>query len=213
MTSAADPQFDGLYGTYVIDANDRRDVQRYRIALLVTGLSLTAGLAQWWLVGGTWAWCWCLPLCAGLGVALQTIHIYLRSLHRALRLFWLVGCLGWATLLLQKSPEQALSGISAQPLWILAVGPLFAALTGIGFKEFFCFRRIEAIGLTVLVPPALLGRLLGWVSPQACFIVLFAAALLLVVLALRKFGNEAAADVGDKSVFAYLDAQVSADNP
>ena len=62
MTSAADPQFDGLYGTYVIDATDRRDVQRYRIALLVTGLSLTAGLAQWWLVGGTWAWCWCLSL-------------------------------------------------------------------------------------------------------------------------------------------------------
>ena len=48
---------------------------------------------------------------------------------------------------------------------------------------------------------------------QACFIVLFAAALLLVVLALRKFGNEAAADVGDKSVFAYLDGQVPAGNP
>ena len=33
------------------------------------------------------------------------------------------------------------------------------------------------------------------------------AGLLLIVLAIRKFGMEAAADVGDKSVFAYLDAQ------
>ena len=36
------------------------------------------------------------------------------------------------------------------------------------------------------------------------------AAALLVVLALRKFGMDAAADVGDKSVFAYLDGQLSA---
>ena len=33
------------------------------------------------------------------------------------------------------------------------------------------------------------------------------AALLLLVLSMRKFGMDAAADVGDKSVFAYLDAQ------
>ena len=35
------------------------------------------------------------------------------------------------------------------------------------------------------------------------------AAALMVVLALRKFGMDAAADVGDKSVFAYLDGQLS----
>ena len=38
-------------------------------------------------------------------------------------------------------------------------------------------------------------------------------ALLLVLLALRKFGMEAAADVGDKSVFAYLDGQLPAGTP
>ena len=36
---------------------------------------------------------------------------------------------------------------------------------------------------------------------------------LLVLLALRKFGMEAAADVGDKSVFAYLDGQLPAGTP
>ena len=33
------------------------------------------------------------------------------------------------------------------------------------------------------------------------------SALSLLVLAVRKFGMEAAADVGDKSVFEYLDSQ------
>lgn len=40
-----------------------------------------------------------------------------------------------------------------------------------------------------------------------------AAALLLLVLALRKFGIPAAADVGDKSVFAYLEQQRAAGAP
>ena len=90
---------------------------------------------------------------------------------------------------------------------LLAVGPMFAALTGIGFKEFFCFRRPEAVGLTLLLPVALLGRILGLIGNGACWFLVLFAGLLLVVLAVRKFGMEAAADVGDKSVFAYLDTQ------
>merc|ERR1712185_817972 len=111
---------------------------------------MSGGVLHWWALGGSWAWLWLLPLAAGIGLALKWIHIYLRPLHRALQLFWMLG-----------------------------VGPLFAALAGIGFKEFFCFQRPEAIGLTLLA----------------------VAAALLVVLALRKFGMEAAADVGDKTVF------------
>ena len=87
---------------------------------------------------------------------------------------------------------------------------MFAALAGIGFKEFFCFRRPEAIGLTLLLPIALLGRLSGLLDPGVCLGLLTSAALLLVVLALRKFGVPAAADVGDKSVFAYLEQQRAA---
>lgn len=206
----ADPQFEGMYGTYTITEHDRREVQRYRIALLVSGLSFSAGLLQWWQIGSEWAWLWMLPLAAGLGSALQWIHIYLRPLHRALQLFWLLGCLGWGVLLVLSGPSQALATLQGQPLWILAIGPLFAALAGIGFKEFFCFRRPEAIGLTLLLPIALLGRLSGLLDPGFCLGLLTSAALLLVVLALRKFGIPAAADVGDKSVFAYLDQQRAA---
>ena len=143
--TTADPHFDGMYGPFTITSTDRQEVQRYRISLLISGTSLSMGLLQWWLVGSDWAWLWVLPLCISLGLALKWIHIYLRPLHQALRLFWLLGCLGWLTLLLQGSPVEALDTLASQPLWILAIGPLFAALAGIGFKEFFCFQRPEAI--------------------------------------------------------------------
>ena len=212
MTSA-DPTFEGVYGSYTITADDRSEVRRYRIALLVAGLAMSLGLLHWWQLGGSWAWIWVVPLAAALGLALQWIHIYLRPLHRALQLFWLLGCLGWVGLLLSAGPTEALFTIQEQPLWILAVGPLFAAMAGIGFKEFFCFQRPEAIGLTLLLPLGLLGRLLGLLNLTTAMTLLSAAALLLVLLALRKFGMEAAADVGDKSVFAYLDGQLPAGTP
>ena len=212
MTSA-DPTFEGVYGSYTITADDRSEVRRYRIALLVAGLAMSLGLLHWWQLGGSWAWIWVVPLATALGLALQWIHIYLRPLHRALQLLWLLGCLGWAGLLLSVGPTEALSTLREQPLWILAVGPLFAAMAGIGFKEFFCFQRPEAIGLTLLLPLGLLGRLLGLLNLSTAMTLLSAAALLLVLLALRKFGMEAAADVGDKSVFAYLDGQLPAGTP
>ena len=121
--------------------------------------------------------------------------------------FWLLGCAGSLALALVSGPQRMLASVQEQPLWILAVGPFFAALAGIGFKEFFCFRRPEAIGVTVLLPIALLGHLLGLINGAACGQLLLLEASLLLVLCLRKFPMPAAADVGDKSVFAYLEAQ------
>ncbi|MGC6482040.1 MAG: DUF2301 domain-containing membrane protein [Synechococcus sp.] len=208
--TTADPQFEGVYGVYTITEHDRREVQRYRLALLASGLCFSAGLLHWWHWGGQLAWLWMLPLATSLGLALQWIHIYLRPLHRTLQLFWLLGCGGWGALLIIAGPSAALDTLHHQPLWILAIGPLFAALAGIGFKEFFCFRRAEAIGLTLLLPLALLGRLSGLMPADISLGLLGAAALLLLLLALRKFGHPAAADVGDKSVFAYLEQQRTA---
>ena len=61
-----------------------------------------------------------------------------------------------------------------------------------------------ARGLTLLLPVALLGRLLGQMPAAPCLTLIGVSAVLLVLLACRKFGIDAAADVGDKSVFAYL---------
>jgi uncharacterized integral membrane protein len=146
-------------------------------------------------------------MAAGLGLALRWIHIYLRPLHQLLQLFWLVGCLGGLALALRVGAANLLPALAEQPLWILAIGPFFAALAGVGFKEFFCFRRPEAIGVTLLLPVALLGRLVGVLGAESTLALLAVQAALLVVLCLRKFPMPAAADVGDKSVFEWLEQQ------
>ena len=173
--------------------------------MLICGLSFSAGLGQWILIGPQLAPLWLLPLAVSLGLALRWIHIYLRPLHQALQLFWAAGCIGWLLLAIQAGPFDMFNTLESQRLWTLAIGPLFAALAGIGFKEFFCFRRPEAIGLTFLLPIALLGHLSGLINGPTAVSMMAIASALLVLLALRKFGMEAAADVGDKSVFSYLE--------
>ncbi|MDC0303079.1 DUF2301 domain-containing membrane protein [bacterium] len=201
----SEPCFEGMYGPYCITLQDQREVQLYRICLLVCGLSFSAGLGQWILIGPQLAPLWLLPLAVSLGLALRWIHIYLRPLHQALQLFWAAGCIGWLVLAMQAGPSNIFNTLEGQRLWTLAIGPLFASLAGIGFKEFFCFRRPEAIGLTLLLPVALLGHLSGLIPGPVAISMLAICSSLLVLLALRKFGMEAAADVGDKSVFAYLE--------
>jgi uncharacterized integral membrane protein len=209
---APDPVFEGVYGPFTITGRDRREVLGYRLALLTAALAQAGLLAQWHWLGGSWLWPWLLPLAAGLGLALRWIHIYLRPLHRALQLLWLLGCLGLVGLAVVAGPSAMAAALAADPRWIWAIGPLFAALAGIGFKEFFCFRRPEAIGVTLLLPLALLGRLTGLLSPGVSGWLLAIEAALLLVLCLRKFPMPAAADVGDKSVFAYLEEQRRAAN-
>jgi uncharacterized integral membrane protein len=169
-------------------------------------------LVQWYRWGPALAWPWLLLMAAGLGLALLRIHIYLRPLHLALKAFWLLGCLGGLLLAVRVGPNQMLPVLAHQPLWILAVGPFFAALAGVGFKEFFCFQRPEAIGVTLLLPLALLGRLAGVIGPELTMALLALQAVLLVLLCLRKFPMPTAADVGDKSVFAHLERQRRGDS-
>ena len=202
-----DPVFEGVYGPFSITDQDRREVLGYRLALLTVAVAQTGLLLQWHWLGPQALWPWLLPLAAGLGLALRWIHIYLRPLHRALQLFWLLGCAGLIALAARSGPSQMVSAVAGDGRWIWAVGPLFAALAGIGFKEFFCFRRPEAIGVTLLLPIALLGHLSGLLSPGISGGVLGVEAGLLLLLCLRKFPMSAAADVGDKSVFAYLETQ------
>ena len=207
MSATADPVFEGVYGPYSITATDRREVLGYRLALFTAALAQAALLLQWQQLGGTWIWPWLLPLAAGVGLALRWIHIYLRPLHRASQLFWLLGCVGFLGLLISAGPQGMATALTSDGRWICAVGPFVAALAGIGFKEFFCFRRPEAIGVTLLLPIALLGSLSGLLSTEVTATLLAIEAALLLVLTLRKFPMDAAADVGDKSVFAYLEAQ------
>jgi uncharacterized integral membrane protein len=203
----SDALFEGVYGPFRITQRDRREVLAYRLSLLMAAIAQAALLLQWQLWGGLLVWPWLLPLAAGIGLALRWIHIYLRPLHQALQLFWLLGCGGLVLLAWRVGPAAMAATLAADGRWIWAVGPLAAALAGIGFKEFFCFRRPEAIGVTLLLPLALLGQLSGLLPPPLVGRLLAVEAALLLVLCLRKFPMAAAADVGDKSVFAFLEEQ------
>ncbi|MBC1262293.1 hypothetical protein FQK07_13700 [Synechococcus sp. BSF8S] len=205
--SPEDPSFEGVYGPFTITALDRREVLGYRLALLGVALAQAGLLLQWANWGSQGLWPWLVLMAAGLGLALRWIHIYLRPLHRALQLFWLLGCAGGLALALHQGPDAMLETLAGDSRWIWAVGPFFAALAGVGFKEFFCFQRPEAIGVTLLLPLALLGRLVGLLDGRTTFTLLAVEAALLLILTLRKFPMQAAADVGDKSVFAYLESQ------
>jgi uncharacterized integral membrane protein len=207
QAGVGDALFEGAYGPFRITQRDRREVLAYRLSLLMAAIAQAALLLQWQLWGGLLVWPWLLPLAAGIGLALRWIHIYLRPLHQALQLFWLLGCGGLALLAWRVGPAAMAATLAADGRWIWAVGPLAAALAGIGFKEFVCFRRPEAIGVTLLLPLAPLGQLSGLLPPLAVGRLLGVEAALLVVLCLRKFPMAAAADVGDKSVFAFLEEQ------
>ncbi|MEY3544787.1 MAG: hypothetical protein RLZZ247_944 [Cyanobacteriota bacterium] len=199
--------FEGVYGPFTITAEDEREVFGYRLALCIAAIAQAGLLLQWRQWGSGWLWPWLLPLVVGVGLALHWIHIYLRPLHQVLQLFWLLGSVGFVALALSAGPAGMADAVTRQPAWLWAIGPFFAALAGIGFKEFFCFRRPEAIGVTLLLPVALLGALSGLLPVAVSGALMGVEASLLLVLTLRKFPMPAAADVGDKSVFAYLEAQ------
>tara|TARA_Y100001978_G_C23352207_1_gene272539 strand:- start:90 stop:554 length:465 start_codon:yes stop_codon:yes gene_type:complete len=142
-----------------------------------------------------------------MGSSLKWIHIYLRPLHQALTIFWVLGCIGFLILSYHFGVTNLIHGIRENPKLILLIGPLFASLTGIGFKEFFCFRRIEAIGITIFIPIALIGYLTQLANESFTFAMLLVSSLLLVILGIRKFNLPAEADIGDKSVFDFLESQ------
>jgi len=205
-----EPIFSGIYGSYTITSKDKREVQFYRLSVLLSALAFFIGLTQWIFIGPNMVWIWLMLMAIGLGAALKWIHIYLETLHKGLQILWALGCLGIVILVVNVGAENLLATFSRNTIWTIAIGPLFAALTGLGFKEFFCFRRPEAIGLTLLIPIALLGHLSQLLNGKTVMTMLMIASFLSLVLAIRKFGMDAASDVGDKSVFEFLDNQKTA---
>lgn len=200
--------YQGQFGEFTITRSDRTGVIVYRIGLLVAALCFAIGSGLILFLGNNPTLLTVLtPLYgvfwAALGVSLVTIHIYLAPLHRLLQIFWGIGGIA-ATVLAFSSHEPLALFVYNHPTAILGVGFTFAALTGIYFKEAFCFNRFETKFLTPLVPMLLLGHLAG-VLPLAWEEVLLGIwAVLFVVFALRKVVQAIPPDIGDKSVFAYL---------
>lgn len=206
--SSQEPVYQGQFGEFTITESDRLGVIVYRSCLMVAALCFAAGSALVLWQGNNRAILQGLtPLyacfCFALAVALTTIHIYMASLHRALQLFWAIGAVA-ALVLAIKNPEPLVFTVYNNPGTILGVGFTFAALTGIYFKEAFCFDRLETKFLTPLVPLLLLGHLAGILPVSFERFLLIAWATLFLIFGLRKLVQDIPADIGDKSVFEYL---------
>ena len=209
----ASPVYQGQFGEFTIEELDRREVIIYRAGLCVAAASfaIATALILWQPASALtlsaltvlYALFW-----AGLGVSLFYIHIYLKALHRALQAFWLIGGLASGAIAF-TSPQPLALQVYEHPLLIFGVGFTFAALTGIFFKEAFCFNRTETKALTPLVPLLLLGHMSGLIQPGTERLLLLLWAVLFAVFALRKTVQDIPADIGDKSVFDYLKAQTS----
>lgn len=208
--------YQGQFGTFTITDRDRQGVVIYRSALAIAAISFVIGtivaissfgysiiptdLALHIITVSFVAFS------IALGIALATIHIYMVVLHRALQLFLAIGSLSAIVFSLQyQQPIGAI--VYDRPLTILGVGFSFAALTGIFFKEAFCFNRFETKILTFIVPGLLLGHLIG-ILPQAVEAILLTSwAGLFLIFAIRKLIQNIPDDIGDKSVFEYLAQQ------
>lgn len=203
--------YQGQFGEYTITDGDRIGVMIYRTGLMIAALcfAVGTGLVLWQgnhplVLQALTPLYFCFWL--ALGVSLFTIHIYLAILHRLLQLFWLIG--GVASIIVAfQSPEPLALTVYHQPLTLLGIGFTFAAITGIYFKEAFCFNRMETKLLTPLVPLLLLGFMVGIWSVMNLKFLLFFWAIQFMVFALRKAFQAIPPDIGDKSVFDYLHAQ------
>lgn len=214
-TTFSDPQtYQGQFGEYTIDKSDRIGVVVYRFGLVLAALCLVV-TSNLLFIQGQEAVNLITPLFVlfsiGLGISLVTIHIYLAVLHRVLQLCLIVGSVASIVFATQTNLPLALY-VYQHPIALFGIGFTFVALTGIYFKEAFCFNRLETKFLTVIVPFLLLGHLVGFLPLGIEQILLAMWTILFTIFAVRKMIQPIDPDIGDKSVFAYLKEQKAATN-
>jgi len=183
----------------------------YRVGLVVMAICLSASTTLVLKLPQSsdfWLTCLYYLFILALGLSLFQIHIYLAPLHRALKLSWLIGTIS-SIVLSFGSSFSLVRYVYENPLSLLAVGFVFVALTGIYFKEAFCFNRLESKILTPLVPFLLLGHLAGIFSNTTEKLLLVIWSALFIIFVIRKTSAPLDPDLGDLSVFAYLHQQKS----
>ncbi len=207
-----EPQtYKGQFGDYTITKGDRLEVIIYRAGLVVAAASFAIA-SNLFFAQGKAALPAITPLFAlfslGLGVSLVYIHIYMKALHRVLQGFWLIGTVATIAIATQSNEPLALY-IYNHPLTLFGTGFTFAALTGIFFKEAFCFNRLETKILTPIIPLLLLGHIAGIIPVEMEQALLGIWSIGFSVFAVRKMIQAIDPDIGDKSVFEYLKQQNS----
>ena len=203
--------YQGQFGEYSITKDDRIDVIIYRGGLVIAAGSFAIA-SNLFFAQGRAALPAITPLFAlftlGLGISLFYIHIYMKALHRVLQGFWVIGTVATAAIAIYSNEPLALY-IYNHPLTLFGTGFTFAALTGIFFKEAFCFNRTETKILTPVIPLLLLGHMTGIMPVEMEQVLLGIWSIGFSIFAIRKMTQEIDPDIGDKSVFDYLKTEAA----
>jgi uncharacterized integral membrane protein len=107
---------------------------------------------------------WAFGSIGALGIVLTEVHrqlpIRLSAAGAPCIILW-VALFQRDWLALQHEP--VIQHVASHPEAVWLVGPFFAAVTGVAFKEGLCYGKAEAAGLFFVTPALLLGHLTGWV--------------------------------------------------
>lgn len=198
-------QHNGVYGPWSIEKEDVLEVYGYRAGLTASAAAFGIGTILT-LASPDDASSVLNPLCmlgsAGLGASLLLIHIYVTPLKRTLQILWGLGTAGGVYLMMTQEGPLPLYVVH-HPWAVWLVGPLFAALTGVAFKEGVCYGKAEAGLLFGCMPLLLLGHLSGLLPEGVQEVMTGVTALVFAVFAGRKFTQQVKDDIGDKSVFEF----------
>ncbi|XP_057948853.1 uncharacterized protein LOC131144311 [Malania oleifera] len=143
---------------------------------------------------------------SGLGLSLFLIHIYVTEIKHTLQAIWALGVVGsFATYasLAQPAGMNLVQFVVDNPTCVWFVGPVFAELTGLVFKEGLCYGKLEAGLLAFVIPSFLLGHLTGVMDNGVELTLLGLWMVLFGVFAGRKFTQPIKDDIGDKYVFIF----------
>lgn len=177
----------------------------YRAGLVTAATSLVTAASTAFLPQDLWIrtllennldWFYALGS-AGLGLSLFLIHIYVTEIKRTLQALWVLGVVGSFaayTFLALPADKTLVQYVVDNPSAVWFVGPVFASLTGLVFKEGknflcqqnfilcdwkhkiyvlvcplgLCYGKLEAGILTFVIPTLLLGHLVS-VKTFICF--------------------------------------------
>ncbi|KAJ8539898.1 hypothetical protein K7X08_026287 [Anisodus acutangulus] len=208
--------YQGVYGPWSVQDSDIQEVILYRSGLVTAAASFVVASSTALLpndsvmsnfIERNLDLFYAIGSC-GLGLSLYLIHIYVTEIKRTLQALWLLGALGsFATysFLAQPAHMNLVQYVIDNPIAVWFVGPLFAALTGLVFKEGLCYGKLEAGILTFVIPSLLLGHLTGLMDDGVKITLLSTWMALFLVFAGRKFTQPIKDDIGDKSVFIFND--------
>ncbi|KAJ7954547.1 Integral membrane protein [Quillaja saponaria] len=190
--------YQGIYGPWTVDSSDVREVILYRSGLVTAAASFLVAASAAFFPGNS-----SLGViikqnldflyvagAGGLGLSLFLIHIYITEIKRTLQALWALGVLGSLvtyTGLAHPVNVSLVQYVLDNPSAVWLIGPLFAALTGLVFKEGLCYGKLEAGVLTFIIPIILLGHLTGLMGDEVKLDLLASWMVLFVIFAGRKF--------------------------